>query len=220
MGRGDGSSRDGKGSGEPDDPSLPGEGKTEEDRTQDGASEERVEGPGRVPTGASPEQDWKTRYLYLLAEFDNYRKRSDRDLRMAADRARAALLLKVIRLYDGLERARDALPPGENLMRQGLGSLLQNFAGLLSEEGLQPVAREGEPFRAEEHEAVGELPATPSHPAGSVASVVLQGYRAPYGLLRAAKVLVAKGAPPRPSVPAEGTGKAQEPSGAPSEEDP
>jgi molecular chaperone GrpE len=220
MGRGDSSTRNGKGSGEPEDPSLPEEGNVEEGRTQAGGSAERVEGPGKAPEGTSPEQDWRTRYLYLLADFDNYRKRSERDLRLVSDRARASLLLKVIRLYDGLERARDSLPPGENLMRQGLGSLLQNFAGLLSEEGIQPVAREGEPFRAEEHEAVGELPVTPSHPAGSVANVVLQGYRAPYGLLRAAKVLVAKEAPPGPSAPAEGTGKAQEPSGTPSEEDP
>jgi molecular chaperone GrpE len=162
--------------------------------------------PSEAP---SPEtEDWKTRYHYLLAEFDNYRKRTQRELRAAAVAARAELLLRVIALHDGIERARDHLPPEAADLRQGLERVLENFRSLLDEEQLRPVGRVGEPFRPEEHEAVGSVPPTAQAPAGTVAAVVQEGYRGPNGLLRPAKVLVAA-APPEPTAEAREEGEAE-----------
>lgn len=144
--------------------------------------------PSEAPDPESVE--WKTRYQYLLAEFDNYRKRTQRDLKAAAYGARAELLLRVISLHDGIERARDHLPTEAVDLRQGLDRVLENFRTLLEEEQLWPVARVGEPFRPEDHEAVGSVPPTSEAPAGTVAAVVQEGYRSPNGLLRPAKVLV------------------------------
>ena len=144
------------------------------------------------PSGADAQEteDWKTRYQYLMAEFDNYRKRTQRDLKVAAYSARAELLLRVISLHDGIEQARDHLPMEAVDLRRGLERVLENFRSLLDEEKLRPVARVGDPFRPEDHEAVGSVPPTAQAPAGTVAAVVQEGYRGPNGLLRPAKVLV------------------------------
>ena len=154
---------------------------------------------------ASPEsEDWKTRYQYLLAEFDNYRKRTRREINAAAYGARAELLLRVISLHDGIEGARDHLPPEAADLRQGLDRVLENFRSLLEEEQLRPVARVGEPFQPEDHEAVGKVPPALDAPAGTVAAVIQQGYRSPNGLLRPAKVLVSTPLPVEPPTAEEG----------------
>lgn len=149
-------------------------------------------------------EDWKTRYQYLLAEFENYRRRTQREIKAAAYAARAELLLRVISLHDGIERARDHLPADAADLRRGLDRVLENFRSLLDEEQLHTVARVGDPFRPEDHEAVGSVPPTPEAPAGTVAAVVQEGYRGPNGLLRPAKVLVSASPSSEPAAPGEG----------------
>jgi molecular chaperone GrpE len=145
-----------------------------------------------------PAEDWAVRYKYLLAEFDNYRKRVDRERESLRRESRALLLRQLLPLADALHGAESALTklPPDHPVRRGLELLISEWRRLFAAERVEEVARPGEPFRPDEEEAIGEARADDEHPEGTVAEVVLQGYRSPAGLLRAAKVLVARA--PRP----------------------
>lgn len=146
------------------------------------------------PTAApAPGEDWKSRYQYLMADFENFRRRVSKESENAVAGARGKILLKVVGLYENVQLALKSVPADATAMRDGLNLILRNFDTFLREEGVEPVAKPGDKFQHELHEAVGELPVSPSAPQGTVAAVVQQGYRGPSGLLRPAKVLVASG---------------------------
>jgi molecular chaperone GrpE len=158
------------------------------------------------PTVVAPEEDWLNRYKYLLAEFDNYRKRTSRDAERARSEAQAELYRSLLAVYESFPPALAAarrLPPRDPL-RQGLELVDQEWEKFMRRGGVEPVARVGEWFHPEEAEAVGDAPADARHPDGTVAEIVQQGYRSTYGLLRTAKVIVSRvvAPPPAAHVPA------------------
>jgi molecular chaperone GrpE len=162
-----------------------------------------VEGPedtGSAPAPPATEKetpepiDWETRYKYLLADFDNFRRRTERDRTAFRVEAEAGLLRRLLPLIEGFENAEasaKALPPADPL-RRGLELLGRELHAFLRSMGFVPVARVGQPFRPDEHEAVGETTASKDAGDGEVAEIVQQGYRFQGGLLRPAKVLVAR----------------------------
>jgi molecular chaperone GrpE len=87
-----------------------------------------------------------------------------------------------------------SLPPTDPV-RHGLELLDREWSTFLKHEGVEPIAAVGQPFRPDEQEAVGEAPTSPDIPEGTVAEIVQQGYRFFGGVLRPAKVVVAR-APP------------------------
>ena len=160
----------------------------------------------------APAEDWSTRYKYLLADFDNFRRRVDRDRESISRQARAALVRELLPSIEAFRVARESfarLPPSDP-MRKGLDLLDHEWSKFLKHEGVEPVAEVGRPFRAEEAEAVGEAPSSEAHHDGTVAEVVQQGYRFFGGLLRPAKVIVARAHPLPPDDHAaaeQGSGK-------------
>ncbi|MEM0129429.1 MAG: nucleotide exchange factor GrpE [Thermoplasmata archaeon] len=161
--------------------------------------------PASAPPSSGPPaeaEDWATRYRYLLAEFDNYRKRSERDRAAAIERARADLLREILPLYEAIGHARAAIPAEAASLHRGLDLVEAEWQRFLQREGVAPVARVGAPFAPEEQEAVAEAPPRDGIPVGSVAEVVQQGYRSAAGLLRPAKVVVARAPPEAAAAPA------------------
>ena len=162
----------------------------------------------------APTEDWATRFKYLLADFENYRRRSERERESISRQSRGAMLRELLPILEAVRLAHGALDrlPASDPLRRGLDLVEHEWSKFLKHEGVEPVAVVGEPFRADEAEAVGESPATADRPAGSVAEVVQQGYRFFGGLLRPAKVVIAR----TPPVP-EGPGSATEAVGTSSE---
>lgn len=147
-----------------------------------------------APEGAQSTPDWATRYKYLLADFENSRRRAERERETTTRQARAGLLRELLPIVEAFRTARDALAhlPATDPVRKGLEILDREWMTFLKHEGVEPVAVVGRPFRAEEAEAVGEAEVTDDRPEGVVAEVVQQGYRFFGGLLRPAKVIVAR----------------------------
>ncbi|MFI5413708.1 MAG: nucleotide exchange factor GrpE [Candidatus Lutacidiplasmatales archaeon] len=145
-------------------------------------------------TTAEAPEDWSTRYKYLLADFDNFRRRVERDRESISRQARAGLVRELLPIIEAFRAARESLShsPASDPVRKGLDLLDHEWTTFLKHEGVEPVATPGLPFRSEEAEAVGDAPADEAHPDGSVAEVVQQGYRFFGGLLRPAKVIVAR----------------------------
>ncbi|MCI4350994.1 MAG: nucleotide exchange factor GrpE [Thermoplasmata archaeon] len=153
-----------------------------------------------LPETAAPEEDWANRYKYLLAEFDNYRKRGERERESVRRIAEGRVLKAILPLYESFVNARVAaekLLPSTDPMRKGLRLLAAEWNAFLDAQGIDLVVRPGMMFRPEEQEAVGDAPVSPDHPEGTVVEVVQQGYRFAGGLLRPAKVIVARS--PRPT---------------------
>lgn len=153
-----------------------------------------------TPPAAEATEDWATRFKYLLADFENYRRRAEREREAISRQSRGGMLRELLPILEAFRAARaaaDRLPGGDPL-RHGFDLLEREWMTFLKHEGVEPVARVGEPFRAEEAEAVGETPPREDAPPGAIAEVVQQGYRYFGGLLRPAKVVVAR-APPSPA---------------------
>jgi len=167
--------------------------------------EEPPKGPvaaPEVPT-AQPTEDWATRYKYLLADFENYRRRSERERGTITRQSRAGMLRELLPILEAFRTAREALNhlPAADPVRRGLEILDREWMTFLKHEGVEPVATVGHPFKADEAEAVGDTPADAQHPAGTVVEIVQQGYRFFGGLLRPAKVVVARAPTAVPSAP-------------------
>jgi molecular chaperone GrpE len=140
--------------------------------------------------------DWETRFKYLLADFDNFRRRTERDRAGIRTEAEAKLLRRLIPIVEGFQNAEAAGKslPSSDPLRRGLQLLGRELDAVLQSVGFAPVAQIGEPFRHDEHEAVGEIVGPENVADGAIAEIVQQGYRFQGGLLRPAKVLVARAA--------------------------
>lgn len=132
-------------------------------------------------------------YQRLLAEFDNFRKRSEREQARTRMWARAELFDALLPTLDDLDRARSALGPKDRSFdKEGMLIILDRFAEILKGEGLDQVeASPGQVFDPEIHEAVLTVPTSEiSH--GCVSEVLEKGYFCGERLLRPAKVVVAR----------------------------
>ncbi|MCI4360892.1 MAG: nucleotide exchange factor GrpE [Thermoplasmata archaeon] len=169
-------------------------GGAEEPSTPPSATPEPTAAPDEKPSTPEAIEAWETRFKYLFADFENFRRRAARERESLTRTIRADVLLAMIPSYEAAQRAREAvsrLPPADPV-RKGIDLLVREFLTLFDNEHVSPVARRGEPFRAEWHEAVAEAPPQPGVREGTVLEIIQQGYRIDTTLLRPAKVVVAR----------------------------
>jgi molecular chaperone GrpE len=131
--------------------------------------------------------------LRRRAEFENYRKRVERDRHTAAQEALAAVFREIVGTVDNLERAL-AAEGSESRFREGVELTYRELVGLLESHRVLPVDPRGEPFDPEVHQALVHEP-VPGLADGRVAEVFRKGYTFGPRLLRPALVKVAKGEP-------------------------
>ena len=138
-------------------------------------------------------QEQRDQYLRALADFDNYKKRTDRLIREQSDAGRRAVLTRVLSVLDNLERAaayRQQGVPAEQLV-DGLLATVKQFTSLLEAEGVRPLEVIGKPFDPKVAEAVGTR-VEPGKPANTVVDEARKGYTVGGELLRPAQVVVSK----------------------------
>lgn len=133
-------------------------------------------------------EEEKNRHLRTLADFDNYRKRVEREARGYADRGKKELTAGMLPVLDNLERALAQLP--DERTRQGLAMVYRQLVDALEKHGLEQLESLGLPFNPEEHEGIGYVSGT-GYPLGHVAEEMRRGYRFGKELLRPATVRVA-----------------------------
>lgn len=147
------------------------------------------------PAAKAPAEEWETRFKYLFADFENFRRRTERERESIGRQTRAALLRDLLPLIEAFRTAHVAAGrlPADDPLRQGVELLSREWEKFLKHQGLEPVAEVGRPFRSDEAEAVGEADPSATVPDGAVTEIVQQGYRFFGGLVRPAKVIVARG---------------------------
>ncbi|MEO9307670.1 Protein GrpE [Nitrosotalea sinensis] len=90
---------------------------------------------------------------YLLADFENIKKRSEIDVQNRVNSITDGMILKFLGIYDDFARARDALSK-QHVNSQGLDAILKNMNSFLSEFGVKPIEATGEIFDPKLHEAI------------------------------------------------------------------
>lgn len=133
------------------------------------------------------------RLLRTVAEFDNYRKRIDRDRREQAHASMADVIQELLPIIDNLERALDA-PAGSDpeVYRTGVELIHRQMNDLLRQRGVTPIEAAGTDFDPNVHQAVAHEVST-DHREGEVMEEFRTGYMIGERLLRASMVKVSKG---------------------------
>jgi molecular chaperone GrpE len=138
----------------------------------------------------------KDALLRMAADFDNFRKRSRRELEDARRGGREDLLRALLPVFDNLERAMQSAQRSSDVkaMTEGLAMVQRQFVDALGREGIARVATVGKAFDPGVHEAIQQVE-TADHPAGTIIAEVQPGYTQGERLLRAAMVVVARPKP-------------------------
>jgi len=132
------------------------------------------------------------RLLRTAAEFDNYRKRIDRERRDLSEFAAADLLVELLPILDNFERALQApAPPEADAFRKGAELIHRQMLELLRKRGVRPIVALGSDFNPNFHQAVIHE-ASDRHREGEVMEELQRGYMLGDRLLRPAMVKVAK----------------------------
>ena len=131
--------------------------------------------------------------LRTAADYDNFRKRSRRELEDAQKRGREELLRDLLPVFDNLERAvlHASQASDAKAVADGVQMVLKQFADTLGRIGIKRVPTVGSPFDPTLHEAIQQLE-TDQHPPGTIVAEVQPGYALGDRLVRPAMVVVAK----------------------------
>lgn len=137
-------------------------------------------------------EEHRDKYLRLAADFDNYRKRSRRELDEARSRSQAELVKQLLEALDDMGRV-TSLDPSATEARavvEGVEMVERKLLKVLSSAGLEVINPVDEPFNPELHEAVSTAPALSPEDDSMVSLVYQQGYTFKGQLLRPARVVV------------------------------
>jgi molecular chaperone GrpE len=161
--------------------------KAAEEAAADGAS--AAAPPASDPAAA----EWRDRYMRTLADFDNYRKRADREKQDFFKYALAGTLRDLLPVLDNFERAVDHAEDGDEFHR-GVALIYKQLFDVLTKHGVRVIAESNVRFDPNIHEAVMREE-DPSVPSQTVVQILQKGYFLHDRLLRPAMVKVAVGGP-------------------------
>jgi len=157
----------------------------------------------RIEVLEKEKADLRERMLRVAADFENWKKRSKKDMADSEWNAKKDVLKDFLEVVDGLERAASAsgdVPQAQPVL-DGVRLVLRLFQTKFERHGVTPVESKGHPFDPRLHEAVARVP-TSNVPVGQIIDELVRGYRMGDRLLRPAVVSVAA-APAAPAAPAE-----------------
>lgn len=160
------------------------------------AAQQAVDGtpdPSPDETGTRELRDAHDRYLRTLADFENYRKRSDREKAEYFKYALAVLIKELLPVIDNFDRALEHAEEGDDF-HKGVLLIYKQLFDVLQRHGLKPIDEAGVRFDPNIHEGV-VTEEDPSVPAQTVIAILQKGYFLHDRLLRPALVKVAVGGP-------------------------
>jgi molecular chaperone GrpE len=129
--------------------------------------------------------------LRALADFDNYRRRVERDRASAARSGKRDVILSLLEVLDGFDRALHHIGDAPSSVAQGVQAIHRNLLGVLERHGVTPLKSVGEPFDPNSHDAIGTVDSGEVE-SGTVAEELQRGYRWEDEVLRPARVRVAQ----------------------------
>lgn len=157
------------------------------------AQQAATSGPAPSPAMEEENRDLKDRYMRTLADFENYRKRADREKSDFYKYALQEVLKDLLPALDNFDRALDHAEDGDDF-HKGMLLIYKQLVDTLRKHGVRPIDESGVKFDPNIHEGVirEEDPSVPSH---TVTAILQKGYFLHDRLLRPAMVKVAVGGP-------------------------
>lgn len=133
------------------------------------------------------------RYLRLYSEFDNYRKRTNKDKLELIKNASEEMIRAMLPVVDDFERALKMAEKteGSEAMKEGVQLIYSKLTSILKQKGLTAIESIGKPFDTDFHEAITNIPAPDESQKGLVLDEVERGYLLNEKIIRYAKVVVA-----------------------------
>jgi len=135
--------------------------------------------------------DLEDKNLRMMAEFDNYRKRTNKEKLELMSTAGERIFKEMLPLIDDFERAVEAMEKTDDIeaVREGIRLIQQKFMSFLEKEDVHPIETEGVDFNTDEHEAVTTF-AAGEEQKGKVIDCTQRGYKLGEKVIRFAKVVV------------------------------
>jgi len=172
---------------------------SEEKDIKDNDATENVENNETVDAAAEKEitseekyAELNDKYIRIHAEFDNFRRRTNKEKLDIISTASSSVLKDLIPIIDDFERAianNEKLEDVETL-KEGFHLIFNKFKSTLESKGLKEMKSEGEVFDSELHEAIANVPAPKKKDKGKVIEAVEKGYLLNDKVIRYAKVVV------------------------------
>jgi len=149
--------------------------------------------PAPAPVDSPESGEWRDRYMRALADYENFRKRAEREKQDFFKYALSNMAKDLLPVLDNFDRALEHAEEGDDF-HKGVLLIYKQLYDILKKHGLQPIEESGVPFDPKIHEGVvrEENPSVPSH---TVVAILQKGYFLHDRLLRPAMVKVAVGGP-------------------------
>ena len=161
-----------------------------------GEAEAEQAGEDGAEAAAAPEKpaapDWKDLYARTLADFENFRKRTERDREELVKSAAKDILKDLLATADNLALALDKAQDKDDPFVKGVQLVYDGFLKVLADHGATPLDSVGEPFDTAFHDALTQQPSD-TVPEGHVMTEFKRGWLLNGKLLRAAQVVVSSG---------------------------
>ena len=164
------------------------------------ATDESAATPNNAPEVSAEEkltvelQEQKDKYLRLMAEFDNFRRRTAKERIELMQTAGKDIVVALLDVLDDCDRAEKQLQSTADIavQKEGIQLVFNKLRSSLQAKGLKAATSINEEFDVEKHEAITEIPAPTPELQGKVIDEVQKGYYLNDKLIRFAKVVVGK----------------------------
>lgn len=159
------------------------------------STEEQQENNTEAPKELTAEEklaELNDRFIRLYAEFDNYRKRTNKEKVDIITNANAGVLADLLPVMDDFERAilNNQQADDITVVKEGFQLIFNKFKNILESKGLKQMQAKGTAFDSELHEAIANIPAPSKKEVGKVIDDVEKGYYLNDKVIRFAKVVV------------------------------
>ena len=138
--------------------------------------------------------EWKDKYLRIVAEFDNFKRRNAKERVELIQTAGKEVITDLLNVLDDCDRAQKQLETSDDAaaIKEGVMLVFSKLRNTLQARGLKPMEALSQEFNADLHEAITEIPAPGEDLKGKVVDEVVKGYYLNEKIIRHAKVVVGK----------------------------
>ncbi len=156
--------------------------------------DETVASPSETEKLQGEMAELKDKYIRLVAEFDNFRKRTSKEKLEIMQTAGKDVIIPLLDVMDDFERAQKQMETSNDLgaLKEGVNLVFNKLKSTLQNKGLKAMVSIKEAFNPDLHEAITEIPAPTPNLQGKVLDEVQKGYYLNDKIIRFAKVVVGK----------------------------
>ena len=175
------------------------EKETKVEETQNETQEVKQEAQETETQEAEEINEWEKKYnnindsyLRLMADFDNYRKRTIKEKADLIKNAGERIIINFLPIVDNFERALESMKTAEDVeaVRQGVELIYNQVMAMMKANGVAVIETENAPFDTEYHEAITTIPAPTPELKDKIVDCTTKGYTMNEKVIRHAKVVV------------------------------